>query len=264
MKCSVVIRAYNEARHIGRLFEGLERQSVAHRELILVDSGSTDSTVEIARQHGARVVRIPSEKFSFGRSLNLGLQAATHELVVIASAHIHPVYPDWLECLLQPLEDTQVALVYGKQRGGQSSMFSERQILRQWFPEADNARQSSPFCNNANAAIRRSLWQKHAYDEDLTGLEDIAWAKWARDQGYQVAYSAHAEIVHVHKESPRRVYERYRREAMAFKRIFPESHFSAYDFLQQLRQTFYYPNASSERLARARTVDPIRYEDVGE
>ena len=232
MRCSVVIRAYNEAEHIGRLFEGISRQTIRDTEVILVDSGSTDATARIAAEYGARVLQIEPQEFSFGRSLNLGMSAAGSELVVIASAHVRPVYPDWLECLLGPFENPEVVLVYGKQRGSEASRFSERQIFRQWFPDADVPDQASPFCNNANAAIRRSIWEKHAYDEVLTGLEDVAWAKWAQAHGLRVSYAAHAEIIHVHEETPRRVYERYRREGMAFKRIFPESHFSAYDFLR--------------------------------
>ncbi len=232
MQCSIVVRAYNEAEHLGRLLEGIAQQTVRDVELILVDSGSTDATVPMAKEAGARIVRVPAAEFSFGRSLNLGLSAASREHVVIASAHVHPVYPDWLECLLRPFQDNVVALVYGKQRGDANSRIPEERILRQWYPEEDIARQTSPFCNNANAAIRRSLWQKHAYDEALTGLEDLAWAKWAQGQGYHVSYSAHAEIIHVHNERPRRVFERYRREAMAFKRIFPEAHFNIYDFVR--------------------------------
>jgi glycosyltransferase involved in cell wall biosynthesis len=230
MNCSIVIRAYNEAEHIGRLLEGISHQTVGSAEVVLVDSGSTDKTVQIAEAGGARIVRIPSAEFSFGRSLNLGVQATSHELVVIASAHVRPVYPDWLECLLRPFSDNKVALVYGKQRGTDLSRFSEHQIFRQWFPNEDTVDQTSPFCNNANAAIRRSFWGSRPYDEALTGLEDVEWAKWAMGQGYRVAYAAHAEVTHIHRETPRRVYERYRREGMAFKRIFPESHFSIYDF----------------------------------
>ena len=230
MKCSIVVRAYNEAEHLGSLFEGISRQTIRDAEVVLVDSGSSDATVQIALQNGARVVRIPSEEFSFGRSLNLGIQAAGSELIVVASAHVRPVYPDWLECLLQPFDDPQVALVYGKQRGDESSRFSEHQIFRQWYPDVDMPSQAHPFCNNANAAVRRSLWEQHAYDETLTGLEDVAWAKWAQGAAHRIVYAAHAEVIHVHDESPGRVYERYRREGMAFKRIFPESHFSAYDW----------------------------------
>ena len=230
MQCSIVIRAFNEQAHIGRLLEGIQQQTVRDVEIVLVDSGSTDETVSIAESYGAKIVHIPSDEFTFGRSLNFGVRAATREMVVIASAHVYPVYPDWLECLLRPFGAEQVALVYGKQRGMETSKFSEHQIFRQWFPDADVTQQDSPFCNNANAAIRRSLWDEHSYDETLTGLEDLAWAKWAQGAGYAVSYASHAEIIHIHDEMPRGIYNRYRREAMAFKRIFPESHFNVYDF----------------------------------
>lgn len=232
MKCSIVIRAYNEEKYIGRLLEGIKHQTLSDVEVILVDSGSTDSTVEIAESYGARIVHIPSAEFTFGRSLNLGIQAASGEFIVIVSAHVYPVYPDWLASLLHPFDDKTIALTYGKQRGPESAKFSEQQILHQWFPDAGRMHQETAFCNNANAAIRRSLWETHPYDETLTGLEDLAWAKWAKEQGYHISYISEAEIIHVHNETPRGVYNRYRREAMAFKKIHPESHFSIYDFLR--------------------------------
>lgn len=232
MNCSIVIRAYNEEQHIGRLLEGLRRQTVQDVEILLVDSGSSDGTVARAESFGARIVRIPSAEFTFGRSLNYGVRAATWELVVIASAHVYPVYPDWLETLLRPFEDEDIALTYGKQRGPASAHFSEQQIYQQWYPEQSQPRQATAFCNNANAAIRKNLWEKNPYDETLTGLEDLAWAKWAKEQRYAIAYVAEAEIVHVHNETPQGVFNRYRREGMAFKQIYPEAHFSLYDFLR--------------------------------
>jgi glycosyltransferase involved in cell wall biosynthesis len=234
MNCSLVIRAYNEASHIGRLLEGVKRQTLKDVELILVDSGSTDDTVAIAETFGAQVLRIRPEEFTFGRSLNLGVRAASCELVVIASAHVYPVYPDWLERLLEPFADPQVVLSYGKQRGANSSKFSEHQIFQQWFPDQSHPQQAYPFCNNANAAIRRSLWEGHPYDESLTGLEDLAWAKWAAAQGYSIAYVAEAEIIHLHHETPRGVFNRYKREGMAFKSIYPEAHFSLYDLVRMV------------------------------
>ncbi|GAB4502654.1 MAG: glycosyltransferase [Anaerolineales bacterium] len=232
MSCSLVIRAYNEARHLPRLLEGVKQQTIRDVEIILVDSGSTDGTVRIAESYGAKIVHIAPADFTFGRSLNLGMAAASRELVAIASAHVYPVYPDWLERLLEPFADASIGLSYGKQRGAETSKFSEHQIFARWFPETSTPRQNHPFCNNANAAIRRSLWQIHPYDETLTGLEDLAWAVWAQNQGWGVAYSAEAEIVHLHDETPLGVRNRYRREALAFKKIYPEAHFNAYDFLR--------------------------------
>jgi len=232
MNCSIIIRAYNEEKHIGRLLEGIREQTIKDVEVILVDSGSTDETISVAESFGATVVRIPSAEFTFGRSLNAGIQASTRRLIAIASAHVYPVYPDWLESLLRPFENDNVALTYGKQRGPQTAKFSEQQIYHQWYPDASRPRQATAFCNNANAAIRRTLWEKNPYDETLTGLEDLAWGKRIKEQGYDIAYVAEAEIIHIHNETPRAVFNRYRREAMAFKRIYPEAHFSLYDFLR--------------------------------
>jgi GT2 family glycosyltransferase len=140
------------------------------------------------------------------------------------------VYRDWLERLLAPFADPQVALVYGKQRGNETTKYSEHQVFGKWFPDASNLNQDHPFCNNANAAVRRSLWEQLSYDETLTGLEDIDWARRATQLGYKIVYAADAEVVHVHNESPRRIYNRYRREAIALKRIFPQERFSLWDF----------------------------------
>ncbi len=244
--CSVVIRAFNEAQHLGRLFTGLARQTLAPVEVILVDSGSTDGTAEIAREAGARVVRIRPEEFTFGRSLNRGIAAAEADVVAIASAHVYPVYPDWLERLCSPLADPQVALTYGKQRGGETTQFSEHQIFCQWYPDLAAAIQPHPFCNNANAAIRRASWEQHAYDETLPGLEDLAWARWAFEQGQRIVYVPEAEIVHLHNETPRGVFNRYRREGMAFKQIYPQETFRLADCLR-----LFSANAASDLRAAA-------------
>jgi len=231
--CSLVIRAYNEEKHIGRLLEGVMQQTLRDEcEIVLVDSGSTDATVAIASRYPVKIVHISPQEFTFGRSLNFGIENARGKFIVIASAHVYPVYPDWLEKLLEPFADEKVALTYGKQRGNHLTKFSEHQIFARWFPDESVPRQTHPFCNNANAAIRRELWERHRYDETLTGLEDLEWARWALSEGYVLSYVAEAEIIHVHEETPRKVFNRYRREAMAFKRIFPEARFGLWDFVR--------------------------------
>ncbi|HEY3248794.1 MAG TPA: glycosyltransferase family A protein, partial [bacterium] len=165
-RASVVIRCFNEEAHIGRLLDGLAHQTVSGLDIVVVDSGSTDRTLDIVSRYPARVVSIRPEEFSFGRSLNAGCQAASGEFVVIASAHTYPVYDDWIEQMLAPFADPQVALVYGRQRGDAGTRYAERQVFSAWFPPESNLAQSHPFCNNANAAIRRALWTRWPYDED--------------------------------------------------------------------------------------------------
>jgi glycosyltransferase involved in cell wall biosynthesis len=228
-RCSVVIRAYNEEKHIGRLLTGIMEQTVRDVQVILVDSGSRDRTVAIASQFPVEVVHIRPQDFTFGYSLNQGIAQARAEVVVMASAHVFPVYPDWLERLLEPFSDPLTAVVYGKQRGAVTSKYSEHQIFKTWFPELSIQRQTTPFSNNANAAVRRPLWEQHAYDERLPGLEDLAWAKWALEQGFSVAYAAEAEVIHVHNETWPGIFNRYRREGMAFKQIYPHETFGLND-----------------------------------
>jgi len=232
MKCSIVIRSYNEEKHIGRLLDGIVQQNIQDLEIILVDSGSTDATTIIAASYPVIILHIQPNEFTFGRSLNRGITQAKGEFIVIASAHVYPVYHDWLEKLLSPFNDPKVASTYGKQRGDATTKFSEHQIFIQWFPDQSQSHQTHPFCNNANAAIRRSLWELHAYDESLTGLEDLEWAHWAMGQDYAISYISEAEVKHVHNETPRDVYNRYRREAMGFKRIFPQERFNLIEFLR--------------------------------
>jgi rhamnosyltransferase len=239
--CSVVIRSLNEERHIGRLLAGILQQSVAVEDIVLVDSGSSDATLSIASRYPVKILSISPSEFTFGRSLNLGCSHARGDFLVIASAHVYPVYTDWLEHLLKPFENPQVALTYGKQRGSEESIFSEAQHFKKLYPDVSNGPQAHPFCNNANAAVRRARWLEHPYNEELTGLEDLEWASWAMHQRYQVCYSAEAEVVHVHRESPRQIYNRYRREAIALKRIRPVEHFGLWDFLR-----FYLSSVSSD------------------
>lgn len=236
MKISVVIRAYNEEAHIGRLLLGITAQRQKPHEIILVDSGSTDRTVEIARRFDVRVVPIDKHEFTFGRALNRGCAAASGDVLLFASAHVYPVYDTWLEKLVVPFTDDRVALVYGRQVGNEVTKFSEHQIFARWFPALSTCPQRSYFCNNANCAVRLSKWTEQPYDETLTGLEDLAWAKAAQAAGNWIAYVADAPVAHVHDETWEQIQNRYRREAIAMRAIDPHAKFTAFDFLKLLQR----------------------------
>jgi glycosyltransferase involved in cell wall biosynthesis len=219
LSLALIVRTLNEEAHIGRLLTGVQRQTHPPSQVIVVDSGSTDATLAIAERFGVEIATIDPGAFSFGRSLNSGCTRADADVLVIASAHVYPVYDTWLEELTAPFSDPRATLAYGRQIGDDQTHYSEQQILRRWFPDHGDPDQRHPFCNNANAAVRRSAWQAFPYDETLTGLEDLAWANAALERGERIVYVAEAPVVHVHREQWAQLANRYRREAIAHRRI---------------------------------------------
>ena len=230
---SIVIRALNEAEHLPALYAGIASQTRQPEQVMLVDSGSTDTSVAISEAAGADIVHITPEDFSFGRALNVGCKAASGDILVFVSAHVYPVDEFWLERMIAPFEaHDDVSLVYGRQTGDEDlTAFSEMEIMRRWFPDKSDPDQDHPFCNNANCAVRASVWRDLPYDELLTGLEDMAWAKRAQELGHRLWYEAGASIVHLHDEPFSKTVNRYRREAIAHKRIFGHQKMSAFEAL---------------------------------
>ncbi|MFC1835277.1 glycosyltransferase [Thermodesulfobacteriota bacterium] len=228
---SIIIRCFNEERHIRRLLEGVLSQSRKDYEIIVVDSGSTDRTLQIACEYPVKVLKIRPEEFSFGYAINYGCRRAVGEFIVLISAHCYPTNSSWLENLIKMFDDSRVGLVFGKQRGNEVTRYFEHRIFEKLFPDSSIPFKQDPFCNNANAAIRRSLWERCPYDEQLTGLEDLDCAKKIIFLGYGLAYSADAEVVHVHEETSTQRFNRYKREAVALKRILPDSNFNIFDLI---------------------------------
>jgi len=77
MTISVVVRTYNEEKWIGLCLDKIFSQKVDDDiEVIVVDSQSTDRTVEIAKEYDTKIITIPKKEFTYGRSLNLGISHA--------------------------------------------------------------------------------------------------------------------------------------------------------------------------------------------
>jgi 2-desacetyl-2-hydroxyethyl bacteriochlorophyllide A dehydrogenase len=213
---SIVIRAFNEERWLPDVLAAIGRQRQRDFEVLLVDSGSVDRTRDIAAAHGARIVQLRSDDFTFGHSLNVGIRSARGSFIAIVSAHAIPTDDQWLERLVSPLREASTAMVFGGQRGHAISKFSEcRDFERVFPPEPQWMDDRNFFVNNANSAIRRDLWEQHPFDEGLPGLEDAAWAKYWMRRGKGVRYEPDACIIHVHTESWKQVRHRFHREGMA-------------------------------------------------
>lgn len=234
MKASIVVRTYNEARYLPELLRSVQRQHAPNIdwEVVLVDSGSTDDTVRIATEFGCRIAQIVREEFSFGRSLNVGCALATGDVLVFVSGHCIPEADSWLALLVAPLIDGRVVWTYGRQIGNDETHFSEHQIFAKYYPATSQVPQKGFFCNNANSALLKSVWEANPFDEELTGLEDMRLANRLVNDGMKLGYVAEAAVIHIHTETWARVKTRFEREAIALQRIMPEVHITFSDFLR--------------------------------
>ncbi len=234
IKASIVIRTLNEALHLEALLDAIGAQQTQglHPEVALIDSGSTDATLEIADRHGCHINHITREEFSFGRSLNMGCDLATGDILVFISGHCVPKDEHWLQRLCQPILDGTVEYTYGRQEGGEESHFSETRIFAKYYPAQSRIPQEGFFCNNANAALLRTAWERYRFNENLTGLEDLELAQRLVKGGGKVADVAEAAVHHYHAESWVHIRRRFEREAIALQRIMPNIHVTLWDTLR--------------------------------
>lgn len=232
---SVIIRTLNEERYLNELLQRINDQHSINYdiEVVIVDSGSTDKTLDIAERWQARITHINKDDFSFGRSLNIGCRFSKGQFLVFISGHCIPVDSHWIERLITPLED-QCVYTYGRQIGRDSTKYSERQLFQKYFPEVSRIPQAGFFVNNANSAIRRDVWERFLFDEELTGCEDMYLARQIVNAGQKLGYVAEAPVYHIHDETWQRVAIRYEREAIALQRILPEIHINFLDMCKYI------------------------------
>ncbi len=216
---SILIRTKNEEEHLGKVLDALVSQSYKSFEIIIVDSGSTDRTLEIARRYPVKIYEIKPEDFTFGYSLNYGFQMAKGKYVVCLSAHALPLSRDWLEILISNFSDDKVAAVMCKVLPWPDcNPFDKRGLLKKYNVSKQPITGNPPFFfSNANSAIRKSIWGKIKFNEKLPAVEDQDWIQKVRKQNYIIIYEPSVQVYHSHNETLKQIFRRYYREPYALK-----------------------------------------------
>jgi GT2 family glycosyltransferase len=219
---SIVIPVKDGGEDLPRCLGSIARQRLSGDEevqIVVVDSGSRDDSVEIARAHGALVHEIPSHEFSHGTTRNLGARLSSGEILVFISQDAVPVDDHWLQALIEPLrDDPEVAGVYGRQIANDDASPPERFFLdflygpsprRQRAAEVGALSMDTTLFSNANGAIRRALWERFPFVEDIIMSEDQDWSRRALLAGYAVVYEPAAAVRHSHAYTLTSAFQRF-------------------------------------------------------
>lgn len=217
-RVSVVIPTSNAGPGFERLLERLATQEGDfEREVVVVDSGSTDGTAELAERYGATVRCIPKAEFDHGATRDLGISLCAGEYVALTVQDAVPLDERWLAAMVENLEnDGRVAVVYGRHVPRPDSGVLTRALVGHLsvaglerreqeildparyraLPPAQRRRIAS--FDNVSSCLRRSVWEEFPFGR-ADFAEDLRWGKKVVEAGYKIVYEPRSVVVHSHE-----------------------------------------------------------------
>jgi rhamnosyltransferase len=206
---SVIIPVKDGGDDLPRCLDAIDRQHVEEPvELLIVDSDSRDGSRELARSRGARVLEVGSTEFLHGATRNLAAQKAGGDVLVFTSQDAYAPADDWLARLAGALRaDDSLAGVYGRQVPHDGASPPEQFFLDFLYGPQPRVQRAAgreelslrtTLFSNVNSAIRRDVWKRFPFADDLFFAEDQDWARRVLLAGYEIAYEPQAVVRHSH------------------------------------------------------------------
>lgn len=216
---AVVIPVLNAEKHLKRLIKSLHSQQRKADEILVIDSGSEDHTVSIAKSLGVDLLELEPGQFDHGATRNSGVSRTKSEVVIFMTQDALPVNEYTLENLVKPLQQKKIVISYGRQVPGPDATPSEKFLRLSNYPPVSivksagsissmgiRAFQNSDVCS---AYKRREFEALGRFPEPVVCNEDMIMAARAIFTGYSVAYTADALVFHTHELSPGQLFKRY-------------------------------------------------------
>jgi rhamnosyltransferase len=234
---SILLPTKNGARYLAEVLDAIDKQQgdFQLREIIVVDSGSRDGTLQILQQHGVTILQIPPHEFGHGRTRNLLASHAHGDMLVFLTQDATPANDRWLHNLLAPLRnDPAIVGVYSRHtpRSDCHPMEWHRIVEYELHGKlesrvhamVDNAdyeqnRYLYRFFANTSSVLRRSCWERFPFPE-VDFAEDQAWADQVLKAGYKTAYAADSVVLHSHSYGPWVNCRRHFEHAVAMHKLF--------------------------------------------
>jgi rhamnosyltransferase len=213
---SIIMRSYNEAWALKDTLAALRLQEYTHWELIVIDSGSTDGSHELIRAAAPEhFIQITPAEYNPSRVMNQGMQLARAEICIFLNADATPQGPNWLRPLVEALKNPETAACFGRQipRPDCQAAFA-CDYDRCFGPRRDSARWDH-FFSMVSSGLRKDVWSRRGFREDLQYAEDDEYTRWARQQGYEVRYVPESIAMHSHNYLPEQSYRRAYGDARA-------------------------------------------------
>jgi rhamnosyltransferase len=223
---SIVIPTLNAGDDLDRLFQTLSTQKgVAEPEILIVDSGSCDQTLEHARHYGVNILPLEPACFNHGGTRNLAISRTSGDYVFLFTQDALPQNENFLKTMIESMIQHQAAGVYARQVPRREASYLVQRDLSRWCSGTAERRVTalnsltefiarSPLdryrtCvfDNVASLIRREVWREIPFPPTPFG-EDVEWAQRVLCNGYRVVYEPDAVVVHSHERSAEYVYKR--------------------------------------------------------
>jgi len=208
---SVVMRSFNEAWAIGETMKQLFAQDYEGEiELIVIDSGSTDGSIEIIQNTGrAKLIQIAPGTYVPGVVLNRGAREASHDWIVYLNADATPVGRNWLTELIKPcLENPRFGAAFSRQvpRPDCQAVFAH-DYARCFGPDRES-KHWEHFFSMVSSVTHRSVIDQVPIREDLQYAEDDEWTRRLTASGFEILYAIESVAMHSHNYTLRQSYKR--------------------------------------------------------
>lgn len=220
---SIIMRSYNEGWALRETLPALRAQAYTNWELLVIDSGSTDGSVELIRQsHPAHFVQITPQAYNPSRVMNQGMQMARSPYAIFLNADATPQGSNWLAPLATALFDPQIAAVFGRQIPRPDCQAVYAHDYERCFGSEPEAARWDHFFSMASSGIRKDIWALRGFLEKMQYSEDDEYTRWCRAQGYRVVYRPESIVMHSHNYTAAQVYRRSFGEGQALAVISPQ------------------------------------------
>ncbi len=217
---SIVMRSFNEGWALRETLPALQTQACKNWELIVIDSGSTDDSCELIRRaKPAHFIQLESKDYNPSRVLNRGMQLARADLAIFLNADATPQGANWLRPLVDALQYPQTAAVFGRQipRPGCAAVYAND--YQRCFGETRDSAHWEHFFSMVSSGLRKDIWSKRGFLEQMQYSEDDEYTRWCCAQGYRVVYCPESVVMHSHNYSPQQAYRRSFGEAKALAAV---------------------------------------------